>query len=154
MPASPVLTRAPDARAMPAGVGSASVSQHPNVAIVRRFYQAFISRDTATIWALSGENVEFHVPGRSRFAGTHKGRDEILRMFHETGKAAGHSIKIRLHALMGGDDHVVGLHHITGSREGRTLDQNACLVAHVTEGVMVDVWLAFEDLKAFDRFWT
>jgi len=127
---------------------------HPNIAIIRRFYHAFIARDTATIWALSGENVEFHVPGRSPFAGIHKGRDEILKLFHETGKVAGHSIKIHLHAIMGGDEHVVGLHRITGARPGVVLDQNSCLVAHVKDGVIVDVWLAFEDLKAADRFFT
>ena len=127
---------------------------HPNVAVMARFYRAFIARDTATIWALSGENLQFHVPGRSPWAGVHVGRDQILKMFHETGKAAGHSIKIKLHALVGGDSHVVGMHHITGSREGKVLDQHACLVAHVSGGVLVDVWLAFQDLKGFDRFWT
>lgn len=129
------------------------MSEAPGVSVVHRLYQAFISRDEATIYHLSGDNLEFHVPGRSPFAGLHRGKDEILKLFHETGRRAGRSIRLEMHAVVGGPNHVVGLHRITGAREGRTLHQNGCLVAHVQGGVLIDTWLTFEDLKAFDEFW-
>jgi ketosteroid isomerase-like protein len=130
------------------------VSETSGISVVHRLYQAFISRDEATIYSLAGDNLEFHVPGRSPFAGLHKGKDQILRLFHETGRVAGRTILIEMHALVGGPNHVVGLHRLLGKRNGKVLDQNGCIVAHVQGGVMIDVWLVFEDLKAFDDFWS
>lgn len=130
------------------------MAEHPNVSVVQRFYQAFMARDTARLYQLAGEKMEFHIAGRSRFAGVHRGRDEILKLFHDTGALTQHSIRIELHALLGGDEHVVGLHHITATRPGREpLNQNSCLVCHVDGGVIADAWLSYEDLYAADAFW-
>lgn len=129
------------------------MSEHPNVSVVRRFYQAFMARDTARLYQLAGENMEFHVAGRSAFAGVHKGRDQILKLFRETGELTEHSMRIELHALLGGGDHVVGLHHLMARRPGRVLDQNGCLVCHVDGGVLTDAWLSFENLRDADVFW-
>ncbi|MGH2725940.1 MAG: nuclear transport factor 2 family protein [Actinomycetota bacterium] len=130
------------------------MAEHPNVSVVRRLNQAFISRDTATLFHLVGENLELHVPGRSPFAGRHRGPEKILAVFHESGKLAGHSFKLKLHALLGGDDHVVALQHITGARNGRVLDQDSGLVCHIKDGKLVDVWVFLSDVRQFDEFWS
>jgi ketosteroid isomerase-like protein len=129
------------------------VFEDPNVSVVRRFYQAFMARDTARLYQIAGADMEFHIAGRSVFAGVHRGRDAILKVFRETGELTGHSVKIELHALLGAGKHVVGLHHITASRPGRTLDQSGCLVCHVDGAVITDGWLSFENLRAADAFW-
>ena len=131
------------------------MAEHPNVSVIRRFYQAFIARDTARLYQLAGENMEFHIAGRSPFSGVHKGRDQILRVFHETGVATDRSIRIEAHAVAGDGEHVVGLHHITATREGKKpLDQNGVLVCHVAGGVIADAWLLWEDIRAADEFWS
>jgi hypothetical protein len=129
------------------------VAEHPNVAVVRRLYQAFISRDPETLWQIVGENLELHVPGRSAFAGVHRGRERILTVFYESGRLAGRSFKLELHSVLGGEHHVVGLHHITGTRDGRSLDQNSGLICHVESGVIVEVWVFLENVRQFDDFW-
>lgn len=129
------------------------MAEHPNVSLVRRFYQSFMARDTARLYQIAGERMEFHVAGRSRFAGTHKGRDQILKLFRETGELTQHSVKIDLHALLASEEHVVGLHHITASRPGRTLNQSGCLVCHVDGGKITDGWLSFENPREADAFW-
>ena len=130
------------------------MSEDPNLSAVRRFYQAFMARDTARLYQLAGESMEFHVPGRSRFSGVHKGRDQILKLFHETGVVTQHSFHVELHALLAGGEHVVGLHRITATRPGGAgLDQHGCLVCHVEGGRITQAWLAFEDLYAADAFW-
>ncbi|MGH2725941.1 MAG: nuclear transport factor 2 family protein [Actinomycetota bacterium] len=130
------------------------MAEHPSVSVVRRFYQAFISRDTARLAQLVGEDMEFHVAGRSTFAGVHRGRDQILKLFYETGVITEHSIRIELHAIFGNSKHVVGLHRIHGSRpDGRTFNQHGCLVCHVQGSVLSDAWLSFEDLREADTFW-
>lgn len=130
------------------------MAEHPNVSVVRRFYQAFMSRDTARLAQLVGQDMEFHVGGRSIYAGVHRGRDQILKLFYETGVVTEHSIRIEFHAIFGNEEHVVGLHRITAMRpDGRTLNQHGCLVCHVKSGVLTDAWLSFEDLRAADTFW-
>ncbi len=130
------------------------MTEHPNVSVVRRLNQAFISRDTATLFQLVGQNVELHVPGRSPFAGLHRGPEKIITVFYESGRLAGRSFKLELHALLGSDDHVVALQHITGVRDGRVLDQNSGLVCHISDGVLVDVSVFLEDVRQFDEFWS
>lgn len=129
------------------------MAEHPNVSVVRRFYQAFMSRDPARLYQLAGRDMEFHVLGRSAFAGVHKGRDEILKLFQVTGTLTEHSLRIELHTVIGGDEHVVGLHRITAARPGRTMDQQGCFVCHVRHGVITDGWLTFEDQREADTFW-
>lgn len=129
------------------------MAEHPNVTVVKRLYQAFISRDPGTLWQIVGENLALHVPGKSAFAGVHRGRERILGIFYDSGRLAGRSFRLELHAVVGGEDHVVGLHHITGTRDGRVLDQKSGLVCHVEGGVIVDVWVFLEDLRQFDEFW-
>lgn len=126
---------------------------HPNIAIVRRFYQAFASRDTTTLWAIAGEDLAFHVPGRSRWAGEHRGREQLLQLFHLIGQAAERSIRLSVHDIVGGDVHVVGLHHVTASIGGRHLDLNGTAICHVESGKIMEVWLGWESQRAFDEFW-
>ena len=130
------------------------MSEHPNVSVVRRLYQAFITRDTVTLGSLIGQDLVLHVPGRSPFGGVHRGVMEILKVFHESGKLAAHSFKLDVHALLGGVDHVVGLHHISGARGDRVLNQNSFLVCHVFQGVLAEVWVGLADLRQFDEFWS
>jgi ketosteroid isomerase-like protein len=130
------------------------VKLHPNIAIVRTFYHAFISRDTTTLWKLAGEDLAFHVPGRSPWAGTHRGREQLLQLFHRVGQAAERSLVLHLHDIVGGDVHVVGLHRATASLHGKKLDLNGTAVFHVKDRVIEEAWLAWESQRAFDEFWS
>jgi uncharacterized protein len=130
------------------------VRLHPNIAIVRRFYAAFIARDTNTLWQIAGEDLGFHVPGRSRWAGEHRGREQLLKLFHEVGQVAERSVRMELHDIVGGDEHVVGLHHVTASLPGKSLDLNGTAVCHVADGKIIEVWLGWESQRTFDEFWS
>ena len=127
---------------------------HPNIAIVRRFYHAFISRDTQTLWSIAGDDLGFHVPGRSEWAGDHRGREALLGLFYRLGEAAGRSVRIELHDIVGGEEHVVGLHHVTASRNGKSLDLNGTATCHIADGKLTEVWLGWQSQRAFDEFWT
>jgi uncharacterized protein len=129
------------------------VRLHPNIAIVRRFYHAFISRDTQTLWSIAGEDLSFHVPGRSRWAGEHRGREALLGLFHRFGQAAERSVRIELHDIVGGEDHVVGLHRMTATIGGKSLDLNGTTTFHVADGKIVEVWLGWESQRTFDELW-
>ena len=126
---------------------------HPNIAIVRRFYQAFISRDLSTIWSIAGDDLAFHVPGRSKWAGAHRGREQILRLFTQLGSETERSVHMTIHDIVGGDQHVVGLHRVTAARAGRALDINGTATCHVENRKIIEIWLNWQSQRAFDEFW-
>ena len=126
---------------------------HPNIAIVRRLYHAFISRDTNTLWAIAGPGLVLHLSGRSKWAGDYGGREQLLDMFYRIGHEAEGSVRIQLHDIVGGDTHVVGLHHVTATRQGKPLAINGTAVCHMADGTITEVWLYWESQKTFDEFW-
>lgn len=126
---------------------------HPNIAIVRRFYAAFIARDMARIWEFAGHDLAFHVRGRSRWAGDYRGREELLNLFVRVGEATGNSIKLTVHDVVGGEEHVVGLHRATAALEGRSLALNGTAVCHVHAGKISEMWIGWESQRTFDEFW-
>jgi len=129
------------------------VKLHPNIAIVRRFYHAFISRDTQTLWSIAGHDLVLHLEGRSKYAGVYSGREQILDLFYRVGKDAEGSVKLELHDIVGGDQHVVGLHRATATRQGRALDINGTAVCHMKDGKIVETWLYWQSQRTFDEFW-
>ncbi len=146
-PAGPVACAATEWR------GGTRLKLHPNIAIVRRLYAAFITRDLAGIWEIAGNDLAFHLPGRSPWAGDYRGREEILNLFVRVGEAAGNSIKLTVHDVVGGEEHVVGLHSATASLEGRSLALNGTAVCHVHAGKITEMWILWQSQRTFDEFW-
>jgi ketosteroid isomerase-like protein len=62
-------------------------------------------------------------------------------------------IKVELHDVVAGDEHVVNLDRLTGKRDGKSLDIKLALIAHVTDGKIVEAWDLFSDQYAWDDFW-
>ena|SRR5437867_4409259 len=127
---------------------------HPNIAIVRRFYVAFIARDTARIWEFAGQDLALHVSGRSRWTGDYRGREEILGLFYRVGQMAGRSVRLTIHDVVGGEQHVVGLHKATAALPGKALDLNGTAVCHVDAGKISEIWLGWQSQRTFDEFWS
>ena len=140
-------------RRRPTGEGGPALKLHPNIAIVRRFYAAFIARDLARIWEFAGNDLAFHVAGRSRWAGDYRGREEILNLFVRVGEAAGNSIRLTVHDVVGSEEHVVGLHSATATFEGRSLSLNGTAVCHVHAGKITEMWVGWQSPRTFDEFW-
>ena len=52
------------------------------------------------------------------------------------------------------DGRVIGIHHNTAERNGRKLDVYCCIVFEIKDGRLIDGWEYFEDLYAWDEFWS
>ena len=107
----------------------------------------------ARIWEFAGSDMVFHVSGRSQWAGTYRGREELLNLFVRVGQAAGNSVKLTVHDVVGSEDHVVGLHHATATYKGRSLGLNGTAVCHVKAGKVTEMWVGWQSQRAFDEFW-
>ena len=126
-----------------------------NAELIRRGYAAFNAGDMETLMGLFDENASWHTPGRSPIAGDNEGREAAFAQFGRYGGDTGGTFQAELRELLADDDgRVVGIHHNTAERDGKTLDVDCCLVFQVRDGKVVDGREHFYDLHAWDEFWS
>ncbi|MCJ7436892.1 MAG: nuclear transport factor 2 family protein [Acidimicrobiia bacterium] len=126
-----------------------------NAAAIRRGYEAFNTADMATLTEVFDGKASWHTPGKGPLAGDKKGRDATFAYFGELGGQTAGSFKAELQYLLtDDDDHVVGVHHNTGERNGKKLDVNCCLLFKLKDGKIMDGQEHFDDLNAWDAFWS
>jgi uncharacterized protein len=126
-----------------------------NVAIMQRAYDAFNSADMDTLTELFDENIVWHLPGRSSMADDYQGRDATLAYFGQIGEKTSGTFQAELQHLFAGDDgRVIGLQRSTAERDGKRLDVDNCIVFELKGGRVVDGREHFEDLYAWDQFWS
>ena len=126
-----------------------------NAELIRRGYAAFNAGDLETLMGLFDENASWHTPGRSPIAGDNEGREAAFAQFGRYGGQTGGTFKAELREVLADEDgRVVGIHHNTAQRDGKTLDVDCCLVFQVRDGKVVDGREHFYDLHAWDEFWS
>jgi ketosteroid isomerase-like protein len=126
-----------------------------NVAIMRRAYDAFNTGDVDTLVEIFDEGADWHLPGRSSMAGDYAGRDATLAYFGQIAEETGGTFRAELkHMTADGDNRVVGIQRSTADRNGKHLDVSNCIVFEMKDGHMTDGREHFEDLYAWDEFWS
>ena len=130
------------------------MSEHPNVTIVRRGYEAFATYDLEAIRDLFADDAVFHIGGRNPLTGTYAGKDAVLGFLADLVSRSGGTYKSEVHDILANDDHAVALTHVTGHREGRTLDDNLVAVYHMRDGKVSEGWFHPSDAYADDEFWS
>jgi len=57
------------------------VTEHPNIELTRRGYEAFAQGDLAALSELIADDVTWHALGVGPLSGTYHGRDEVFGFF-------------------------------------------------------------------------
>jgi uncharacterized protein len=123
-------------------------------AIVRRFYQAFVTGDMATIDSLVTDDVSFHVPGTGSNAGDYQGKQAVFGFFGKAMDTTGGSLKLELLDVMAGQDHVAALATYRAEREGRTpLQNNLVQLIKLRDGRIAQSWFHSRNQYEVDAFW-
>lgn len=128
-------------------------AEHPNVTRTRLGYAAFSAGDMTTLAEFLDENVVWHVAGSSRISGNYYGRDDVFGFFATLMQETGGELRLDVHDIVGGDDHVVTMVRGTATRNGVTLVSDAVHVAHVRDGRVMEFWDVEVDQAAADEFW-
>jgi uncharacterized protein len=126
-----------------------------NVAIMQRAYDAFNSGDMDTLTEVFDEDMVWHLPGRSSMAKDYQGRDATLAYFAQIGEETGGTFRAELQRLLSDEDgRVVGVQRSTADKDGKHLDVGNSIVFQLEDGRVVDGREHFEDLYAWDEFWS
>ncbi|MGH2721745.1 MAG: nuclear transport factor 2 family protein [Actinomycetota bacterium] len=130
------------------------MTEHPNVELLRRAEEAFSSGDLAALAGLLADDIVVHAPGRSPLAGEYRGRDAVFAYNARIFELSGGTYENEVHDILAGDEHGVILQRNRATRPGRELDVREVLVMHVRDGRILEVWEMYDDLAAYDRFWS
>lgn len=125
---------------------------HPNEALIRKGYAAFVERDVDSLREFLHPDVIWHVAGSSPLAGVYKGQDELLPIFGLIDKLTDATFNIAAREMLPSDDHVVVLTTITAKKDDRVLDLDGVAVFKIVDGRAAEVWNFAEHQNEVDEF--
>ena len=130
------------------------MSEHQNVELVRRGYEAFAKGDMETITEMYVANIVWHVPGNSLISGEHKGRDAVLAFLVQTGELTGGTFRAEMHSVLANDELAVVIQGTTASREGKELNMLWVTTYQIRNGKITEARSFLEDQQVHDEFWS
>ena len=137
--------------------GERAVPSPDPVSVVNEFHQwqreAYAGGDIEALRPRLTENVVWHVPGRSRISGEHRGIDAVLAYFDRRRTMTDLTFGVTVHGLSVIGDRVVQLAGGRAVRDGRELDWETVGVFRVEGDRIAECWLVPFDLYAFDEIW-
>ena len=130
------------------------MSDHPNVELVRRGYEAFSKGDLQTVDELFADDIVWHNGTTGPFAGDRRSKKEVFEFFGELAERSNGTFAIEIHDVVGGDEHVVVLNTTHATRNGKSLDSKGADVWHVRGGKAVEFWHLDGDQAGATEFWS
>ena len=126
-----------------------SSTDHPNVAIIKRYYDAYGKGDLATVREIFAPDITWIIPGHHPLAGTKRGADEVFAFFQQLAKA---KFQAEVLFLGGNDSYVVDVHRGFSNLERDNVDQLFALLFRIKDGRIVEATNFATDQHAADAF--
>lgn len=121
-----------------------------NIVMVRRFYEAGPADDDSGRAEFAVVDVVWHVPGNNPVSGRYQGYDQVFTTIGERMQPLD-VWTIEVDQIMGNDDMVVAVVHVTAARGARRV---SCRGAHIfrfsSDGRIAEVWGFVDDHVALD----
>jgi ketosteroid isomerase-like protein len=131
-----------------------AVTEHPNVELARRGYDAFAKGDLATLTELIADDATWHALGVGPLSGTYHGRDEIFGFFGRLAEETGGTFRLDVHDVLANDEHAVVLCMLSASRGSKSIQVPVANVSHMRDGKVTEFWTSTTDPQAGIDFWT
>jgi limonene-1,2-epoxide hydrolase len=137
--------------------GERTIGKPDPVSVVRDFHdrqrRAYAGGDLELLRPRLTADVVWHVPGRSRISGEHRGIDAVLSYFDARRTMTDHTFKVTVHGLSLIGDRVVQLAGGRALRGGREVGWETVGVFRVEGDRIAECWLIPFDLYGFDEIW-
>ena len=117
--------------------------------VVQNFFAAYGAGDMAKLRDYVAEDVEWHIPGQHKLAGTKKGIDAFTSFFAKLG-AAGFKAEVMI--LAANENYVIDAHRGWSTKAGENIDLNWVLLYQIEEGKIKRVQNFSGDLYKSDQF--
>ncbi len=126
---------------------------HPHLELLTRLDDAFNREDFDAVLALMTDDVELHVSGQSRMAGSHKGRGEIGSTIGLYMEALGEVQDMETVDVLANDRHGVQLQRVTARKGDRTISIDTVNVFRFAGDKVAEVWTLDFDQHAADSYY-
>ena len=119
--------------------------------MIGRYLDVMRRGDRETGYQFFAEDVSFHIPGRSPFAGDHRGRDAAVN-YIESAIALAHEGEVELELIdaLASRDRVALLLHERFKRPNGVIDIRRANVYRISGGQIAEVWIFEADQYAVD----
>jgi ketosteroid isomerase-like protein len=119
--------------------------------VIGRYLDVMRSGDRETGYRFYAEDVSFHVPGRSPFAGELRGRDAAVRYIESAiALAEEGEVELELIDTLASRERVALLLHERFKRPDGVVDIRRANVYRIAGGQIVEVWIFEADQYAVD----
>jgi ketosteroid isomerase-like protein len=119
--------------------------------VMRLYLDAMQRGDRETAFGYYAEDVVFHVPGRSAFAGERRGRDAAIA-YIRAAVARAQDVEVELIDMLASKEHVALILRERLQGATRTLDMRRANVYRIRGEQIVEVWIFEGDQYAVDDF--
>jgi ketosteroid isomerase-like protein len=124
---------------------------HPNEKLLRDADEAQMRGDIEAFMGAYTDDVVVHVPGKSSFSGTYKGKDQFQELFARFMERTP-EYTFEPHDYLANDEHGILLQRSHFKRGDETLDSSDTFVCHFRDGKISEFWFSSEDQSAVDAF--
>ena len=130
------------------------MSQEKNIEAAKSLFAAFRAKDMEGVRQLLADDVIFHIPGKSPMSGDYHGFEQVTGFFRKAGERSGGTFKSEVKKIVANGVLVMVFQHVTGQREGKSLDMEGAFVVRFEDGRWKEMWaFHFDELQAY-AFWS
>lgn len=129
------------------------MSEHPNVVLMRKVYDAFGTGDVQTAGTYWQPDAVHHYPGRNPLSGEHKGLEEATAFAGQMFELTEGKLAMEVREIGASENHAFALLHTRYERKGRVLEMPFVNVARIENGKIAEFWTYPNDVYATDEFW-
>jgi len=122
--------------------------------LIRRTYQDFRAGDLDLLRVVMADDVVWHEPGRSRFAGDHKGPEAVLEFLADLRARSGGTFEVEILEVLAEPERAVVLQRETATRNDRMLDVISAVAFEIHREQVTEVTVYQADTYLFDEFWS
>jgi uncharacterized protein len=130
-----------------------SMTEHPNLHLMRRTLEAFRTGDAATLSQVFSTDVIWRVPGTSALAKDYRGQAEVFGFFGRLMELTQGTFRVESIEMLANDESGVFVDRVKAEREGKRLDVELLLRVRIRDGQIIEGVDHFHQEHAWDAFW-
>lgn len=129
------------------------MSEHPNVTIARRAWEAISRGDVETLMEALDRDVVWHATARGTpWFGTHRGAESVVDYLARVGEASDF-FEATLADVLASEERVLLVFHAAFRRKGRVAELDYLLLARIRDGLVAELWTTPLDPGTIEEFW-
>ena len=129
------------------------MSEHPNVQIARRAWEAASRGDVETLLDTLEPDVVWHATARGTpWSGTHRGAEAVVDHLARVGETS-ERFQATLADVLASDERVLLVFHASFRSRARVAELDYLLLARIDAGRVAELWTTPLDPATLEAFW-